>query len=313
MIEAFHYEQGKLKQGLSPTEIKSALQGSGTLWINLNGSWDDEIQDILATTFEFHPLTIEDCRDVSKYPKTDSLTNYSFLIFLSPKTSVPVHAKIFMRELDIYLLPKAIITHHKEPLQAVQRVRDRLAKDEGELLSKGPDFMLHALLDVIIDRYLASAKSISDRSRALEDLVGPGPTTVETLEEILDLSYSSRALKVLVEHSAGILRDFREQAEHGLFRQESGVYFSDLDDHLTQTSRSLTLSIDRLESAQHLFKASREERRDKWLVLLSGLVLLALVQLSLQNPWPLLATQNFILLLVLVSFYVWAYRGQGSR
>ncbi|MDF1662288.1 MAG: CorA family divalent cation transporter [Planctomycetota bacterium] len=313
MIEAFHFNLGKLTQGLSPSEIKNALDDSGSLWINLNGSGDDEIQEILTQVFDFHPWTIEDCRHVSKYPKTDSLANYSFLIFLSPKKSVPVHAKIFMRKLDIYLLPNAIVTHHKEPLQAVQRVRDTLANDGGELLSKGPDFVLHALLDIIIDRYLGSAKAISDRSRALEDLVSRSEANLKTLEEILDLGYSSRALKVLVEQSAVILKDFREQAEHGLFQQASGVYFSDLDDHMTQTSRSLTLSIDRLESARHLFGASEEARRGKWLVLLSGFVLLGIVQLSLQNPWPILATQNFILLFVLVAFYVWAYRGQNSQ
>lgn len=312
MIEVFHYNLGKLAQGLSPSEIKNALAGSGSLWINLNGSGDDEIHEILAQVFEFHPLTIEDCRHVSKYPKTDSLTNYSFLIFLSPKKSVPVHAKIFMRKLDIYLLPNAIVTHHKEPLQAVQRVRDTLAKDEGGLLSKGPDFVLHALLDIIIDRYLGSAKAISDRSRALEDLVSRGGAKIGVLEEILDLGYSSRALKVLVEQSAVILKDFREQAEHGLFQQASGVYFSDLDDHMTQASRSLTLSIDRLESARHLFGACQEAQRGKWFVLLCSLVVLVLVQLSLQNTWPILVAELFVLCLVLFAFYFWAYRGQGS-
>ena len=312
MIEVFHFNAGKLCQNLSPSEIKKALQDSGTLWINLNGSGDDEIQEILATVFEFHPLTIEDCRHVSKYPKTDSLANYSFLIFLSPKTSVPIHAKIFMRELDIYLLPKAIVTHHKEPIRAVQRVRDTLAKDGGELLSKGPDFVLHALLDIIIDRYLASAQAISDRSRDLEDLLGHSRTTLKTLEEILDLSYSSRALKVLVEQSAVILKDFRDHAEHGLFQQTSLIYFSDLDDHMTQTIGSLTLSIDRLECARLLFEAKERARGSHSLLLLCLLLILALGFLSMQSPLPTLVTQCFLLLGGLGGFYFWVNRGQRS-
>jgi magnesium transporter len=305
LIEAFHYTEDRLRQSLSLSEIEMILKEPGFSWINLSGLKAEEVDHVLRGLFAFHPLTIEDCRNVSKYPKTDSFPGYSFLIVLSPKTTVPVHAKIFMRELDIYLLPNAIVTFHKESLQAVQRVRDTLARDDGELLSKGPDFVLHALLDVVIDRYRTTAEVISERSRELESHLDRSGASFETLQEILDLGYSSRALRALVNRIRDILETFYQQAEHGLMRQESRVYFSDLDDHMRELSSSLALSIDRLESSHKLFLAYQGGRRNDLLTILGGLFFVVILLESLQISWFVLGASLVALLGILLSYFFW--------
>jgi magnesium transporter len=306
LIEVFHYFEGKLQTGLTPSEIESAIKSPGFLWINLNGFDEGEIDLILTQLFNFHPLTIEDCRHVSKYPKTDSLAGYSFLIWLSPKTTAPTHAKIFMRELDIYLLPKVIVTFHREALQAIQRVRDTLAKDAGELLSKGPDFILHMLLDTIIDRYLTTAKIMRNRSRELEELISRRQASLDDFGEVLNLRYSSRALQDLARQSAGILRTFRKDAEHGLFGQESKIYFSDLDDHIDRIISSLARSIDRLESSQNLFVAGQSQKRNKLLGLLAMLASILLFESFCQAPLALRLAIAVAFGGILMGYFFWA-------
>jgi magnesium transporter len=50
------------------------------LWVDLSQPTDEEIKQVLETTFAFHPLAIEDCVADSPFPKLEEYEDYLYLV-----------------------------------------------------------------------------------------------------------------------------------------------------------------------------------------------------------------------------------------
>jgi magnesium transporter len=82
MIKAVHLEAGKPPESISIQDIPGNLQKTtGYIWVSLENASQEEIESTLAGTFQFHPLTIEDCLSVGyQTPKVDDFDKYLFII-----------------------------------------------------------------------------------------------------------------------------------------------------------------------------------------------------------------------------------------
>jgi Mg2+ and Co2+ transporter CorA len=65
MINAVRLEPGLPPESISQTDIPQFLKKPrGFLWVSLENASSEEIHEVLAGIFQFHPLTIEDCLSI---------------------------------------------------------------------------------------------------------------------------------------------------------------------------------------------------------------------------------------------------------
>ena len=82
MIRSFIFSDGKLVgQDLELEALRLVRADKGLLlWVDLDNPTPEEIKAILETTFQFHPLAIEDCVAPSSLPKVEDYEDYLFIV-----------------------------------------------------------------------------------------------------------------------------------------------------------------------------------------------------------------------------------------
>lgn len=152
MITTLLFRDAKLAQQNPPAESLSALriEPGVMLWVDLCEPSDAEIRQILETTFQFHPLAIEDCVIDTPLPKLEDYDEYLYLVMHAIHHTKERHFET--TELDLFLGKNFLVTFHRKPMKGVSGALDRLLRNQGSLV-RGPDRIAHMLLDLLVEAY----------------------------------------------------------------------------------------------------------------------------------------------------------------
>lgn len=234
MYRALHVPMdGKLKTDLQLVDIAFALhEPDGLLWVDfLRQDNNDGDEEILAKTFGFHPLAIDDALRETHVPKLDNWGKYLYLVFHAVNLVCLDGLDLSALELDIFLGKNFIVTHHDKPLEALDRLWLSIQKDERSL-KFGPDHLLYRIVDDLVGSYISVFDTLDNEIDQLESLVF-GRQSPDTLERIYNV-------KRIVLHLRRIIFPQREVL-HKLSREEfevvdarAQVYFRDVYDHLVR-------------------------------------------------------------------------------
>ena len=166
----------------SPGALKTIVDIPGLLWFDLDDPMSSDLDD-LALRYKFHELAIEDCRHHIQLAKLDYYEGYSFVIINSTHYSV-VPCEVQVREIDAFLGPDYIVTVHDGASAAVAEIQKRIASNAQHLTR--PDQVLHAMIDLVVDRYLPTLDHIGDTIDEVEDelLISPTSTHLQTIFEL---------------------------------------------------------------------------------------------------------------------------------
>ena len=105
------------------------------LWVDLENSTPEENKYVLEDVFHFHPLSIEDCVQVSPSPKVEEYNPKEEDRF-SPYLFIVIHAVDYSRkdgvfatsELDFFLGKNFLVTYHTVPLRSITLTEERAVK-----------------------------------------------------------------------------------------------------------------------------------------------------------------------------------------
>lgn len=119
----------------------------------------------LAAEFGLHELAVEDCRTAGTRAKLEEYENHVFLVVNTLHFDPKKHGCWF-GEFDIFVGKDFLITVHVGPSRTAAAVRERFDSDPK---LAHPARLLHALLRVIVQRYLPVLDTIEERIDAIED------------------------------------------------------------------------------------------------------------------------------------------------
>lgn len=233
MLRICYKANGSPDFSLTPEKIKGVLNASqGLLWVDIQNPEEDELSGILRDIFHFHPLAIEDCQSTGfQTAKIDDYRDYLFIIAHALKIK-PGSGVLETDELNLFIGQNYVVsTHHNGKSNPVEHVWSLLEKDD-RLLSNGPGFLAHAILDILVDGYMPLIDSMDEEIEWLEDKVLQQPSP-ETLERILDLKHSTLTLRRLIGPQREVMNilsrdDFPQISQH------NKIYFRDIYDHLVR-------------------------------------------------------------------------------
>jgi magnesium transporter len=223
--------QGAAMTELAPDQLASALKVKRNLiWVDLNGDDTSTYQPLLTDTFGFHPLAVEDALVETHLPKIDDWDDYIYLVlygvdFDQAKLEVDSH------EVDVFVGSNYLVTHHTEPVNAIERLRSIYQRD-AHRLQRGTDYLLFELADTIVADFMPCLDALDETANDLEDEVFNNPTR-ETLPRIFTLKRSAIQLRRILSPQREVLNRLARD-EYRVIDAKERIYFRGVYDHMVR-------------------------------------------------------------------------------
>lgn len=224
--------------------------GERPLWFDCDSPSQSELE-FLEKHLQIHHLTLEDIVKQNQRPKIESFEDYVYLAIhpLMRKDGLEIEPV----EVDLLLGRHWLVTVHYGAIPGLLQ-NSQLHERLNLALSRGADFLLYTLVDLIVDSYFPILDEIDDEIDALEDRL-LGQAELEDMNRLLTLKRSL----VHIRRAVGPQREiFNELTRRDLsfIRPEYSVYFRDVYDHLIRITEELDSLRDLLSGALEIHLSS---------------------------------------------------------
>ena len=242
------YRRGVLEAEDFPTDqISEYLTDEDTVvWLDLQSPDEDELR-VLADEFGLNKLAVEDATHEHQRPKVDRYRSHIFISLYGVSLDSG-SAVLRSSELAIFASRQWLITVRKTggfDFGHVERVWD----DNEDLAAQGVGFLLHGLLDHVVDGHFHTVQELDDRIEQIEARLfddKPEPLAVQRR------SFEMRKALVDLRRVALPMREVLNslmRRDLGFMSDEMAPYFQDVYDHVlrvtewTESLRDLVTTI----------------------------------------------------------------------
>lgn len=217
-----HAEPENLEQ-----TFETLAHHGGMAWIGLYRPTAAEMAAV-AAEFGLHALAVEDAISAHQRPKMERYEDNLFTV-LRPARYLDDSETVEFGELHIFTGRNFVVTVRHAETAGVARVRKRL-EARPDLLRHGPEAVLYALLDSVVDDYAPVVAGLENDIDEIEDQLFSGDTTVsrriyELAREVIQFQ---RAIHPLPDMMHQLKRGF---AKYGI-ETELQHNLRDVEDHV---------------------------------------------------------------------------------
>src|SRR5436190_19581499 len=255
VIAAYLYRDGhRIRQVSIDEKIDCRDLKSEFVWIGIADPSEEEMHS-LANNYDLHPLAVEDAIKANQLPKIDV---YDDQLFVVARTAHPTDDQIDYGETAIFVGHSHIISVRHCSTRAHTALREQLEKSP-RLLTHGVDYLLHAILDYIVDGYVPLIEDLEEEvlemeGKAVESFLGRHEVNrIFTVRR--ELIRFQRILGPMGEVAQKLARQ-----ELPCIDAEARVYFRDVQDHVRRVQNSVDGLRDVLTSVFEL-SSLLEQRR----------------------------------------------------
>jgi magnesium transporter len=211
-------------------EALRALREGAKVWFDFTKP-SREILEKLSAPLGLHSLAIEDCVDEDEIPKMEEYQSNTFIIF---NRFLYAERKLTVREVDFFLGKNFLVTvnvRDGDSAKYFDKLEESVRRDPTNV-QKGPDFLLHVILDFIVDEKFDTIEGLQEELDHAEEAVLNNVSNFKPVL-IIDLRKSLLLLRKSLFHEREILvkicrRDSPFVGEKALF------HFRDIYDHLSR-------------------------------------------------------------------------------
>jgi magnesium transporter len=229
------YRNGVLElEGFPVAEISDHLDDEDvTIWLDLRRP-DREDLDVLSEEFGLHPLAVEDAVNERQRPKLDRYQSHLFLTAYGARLDT-VTGELATSELAAFITDRALITVRKDDGLDIGAVVDRW--DASPDLAKfGVSYLLHGLLDYIVDGHFEAVQSMDDSVEALEDdLFAANPQGIQVQRRSFELRKSLVLLRRIVIPMREVINSLMRRDLH-VVTDDMMPYYQDVYDHVLRAA-----------------------------------------------------------------------------
>ncbi|MBH5337628.1 magnesium and cobalt transport protein CorA [Streptomyces pactum] len=217
---------------LAGTYRRLREEGPGSMaWIGLYRPGHAQLRS-LADEFDLHELAVEDAMEAHQRPKLERYGGTLFVVLRAARY-LDAPEEVDFGELHVFVGPDFVITVRHGAAPDLSAVRRRMEADP-ELLSLGPEAVLYAILDAVVDGYAPVVAGVQNDIDEIETEVFRGHPEVS--RRIYELSREmvefQRATRPLVGMLHALMAGFDKYGTDEELRR----YLRDVADHVTHTS-----------------------------------------------------------------------------
>lgn len=234
IVASFLYRDGKRAEQIALLETPLRNPDDEFIWIGVSEPTSEEMARLQAM-FGLHPLAVEDALNGKQVPKIDI---YGDQLFVVVKTAHLEGDKIAYGETCIFVGKQHFITVRHGSARSHQQLRQQL-EQSPQLLAHGPDYVLHAIIDFVVDGYLPIVETIEDRVLDLEKHILISFLEPEQIRRI----FRMRRQVIKFQRVLGPMAEVVGKLTHldlPCLDQNSKPFFKDVYDHVRRVEGSVS-------------------------------------------------------------------------
>jgi magnesium transporter len=230
VVAAYVYRDGVRVREAELSKSGLALAPGEFVWIGLVEPDLAELE-LLERQFNLHPLAVEDALSAHQLPKVEI---YGPQLFVVARTAEIAEGRISYGETHVFLGRQYIVTVRHGSARAHAELRAHMEAAPG-LLRHGPDYVLHALLDFIVDGYLPIVEEVEEEVLEMER------STLDAFLSRADIRrlFMMRRQLLRFRRILGPMEEVASRLEHldtPCIDAEVRPYFRDVADHVRRVT-----------------------------------------------------------------------------
>ena len=222
------YVEGR--RAVEPDSLRETYEAirerRGVGWIGLYKPTEEEFASV-AGEFGLHPLAVEDAIEAHQRPKLERYDGTLFLV-LKAARYIDESETVEFGEVDAFVGEDFVVTVRHGEAAALGEVRRRL-EGEPELLRRGPEAILYAVMDRVVDGYVPVVAGLENDIDEIETEIFGGNAGVS--RRIYELSREVIEFQRATQPLPAILARLISGAEGREVDAELQRYLRDVQDH----------------------------------------------------------------------------------
>ncbi|MEO7175068.1 MAG: magnesium/cobalt transporter CorA [Saprospiraceae bacterium] len=242
-------------------EHKYPVPSPGTVtWLNVKGVHDVNLIQEIGSRYHIHPLVMEDILDIGQRPKLDEYDQGIFISFYALQFDA-IEVKITKEQIGLFLAPNLLIDFQEDADDLFASIYTRLEVLHSRMRNKGADYLLYALLDLVVDHYFQVLDEVEEAMEALETEILYFNKPI-TRSKIYELRNEISQMRKLIYPFRDVMTKIN-RLEDEWIKTDTQIYLRDLYDHvnhavdIVENYRDMINGINDLNTTEISFKTNR--------------------------------------------------------
>jgi magnesium transporter len=204
-------------------------------WINIDGLSDMSAIRGLAEKYRLHPLALEDVLHVTHRPKVEAYEDDGTLqarLFIVARMLELSDGHLRSEQISIFLGRHTVLTFQESPGDVWDGIRQRIQATGSRLRANDASFLVHSLLDAIVDACFPILEFYGDRLEDVEAEVLASPTPA-AIQNIHTLKRELLLLRRAVWPMREVINTLQREP-HACMSDATRTYMRDVYDHTVQ-------------------------------------------------------------------------------
>ena len=232
-VFVYDYDSEDLKefQSSSVDECLHFKTSNRLSWINIDGLRKSEVEKV-CEHYGVHYLLIEDILSINQRPKMDEVEGVMFCL-LNMLYFNDIKKTVETEQISIVLGKEFVLSFQEDASRDVfDPLRLKLKLPKSQIRQRSADYLLYAMLDLIVDNYFLVMEKLGEQIEFLEEDVIRRSNT-RSLARINQL----RKEQIILKRNVAPARDLISsiiRSESELLEDSTTKYFKDVYDHIVQ-------------------------------------------------------------------------------
>ncbi len=221
-------------------------------WINVDGLHDLALMKEIGSTFDLHPLLLEDILNTGQRPKLEEFGNCIFLVLKMLRYDKEKQM-IISEQLSMVLGDTFLLTFQEQPGDVFEPVRERIRKQKARIRASGIDYLAYALLDCVVENYVFIVERLGEQIEDIEDevLEKAEPAVMEKINAFKqEMNFIRKSVRPARE---AIIQLSKLDSE--LINEQTTPFLKDLQDLITQAAEAIDTYRDMLSDQLNLYNS----------------------------------------------------------
>jgi magnesium transporter len=242
--------KGKVVSAESLEALLAERKSAGYLWVDYIDPTREELL-ALAEALGLHPVAVENCLDEDQVPKINDFPNHSFVLFNRCRYA---GGALAVDEVDAFLGGDFLVTVTRAGPEQGARLAQKLdeaVRAELESVKRGPDYLLHVILDHALDDTFVVIEALEEEIDAAQEVILAKAARFDP-SELVRLRRHLLALRKSLLHEREVLvkicrRDSPYVGEKAIY------HFRDIYDHLAKFFEVIEIEREMITSLMEMY------------------------------------------------------------
>ncbi|MGB7395258.1 MAG: magnesium/cobalt transporter CorA [Pricia sp.] len=217
------------------TEVFEYRNKPTVTWYNIDGLHDAAIIEEIADGFEFEKLVLAEVMDVHSRPKVQDHPNCISLSIKMLRQEDDSH-RITVENLSIIITRSVLLSFQEARGDVFEPVRERIRSQKKRIRNGGTDYLLFALLDIVVDNYIYIIGELGEKIETLEDNLLQEPKK-SIIDDIYKYKRELNFLRKNITPAREMILTLSKM-ESELIKESTRVHFRELLDNIYQATDS---------------------------------------------------------------------------